>query len=74
MKLYLIAGENSGDFIGANFIKSLKNINDTDSNIKFYGIGGSRMQDAGIDSLFSIDQINLIGFFEVLPHLLRLEN
>ena len=30
------------------------------------------MQDAGIDSLFSIDQINLMGFFEVLPHLLKI--
>lgn len=72
MKLYLIAGESSGDFIGASLIKSLKNIDETGRNIEFYGIGGSKMQDAGIDSLFSIDQINLMGFLEVLPHLLKI--
>ena len=72
MKLYLIAGESSGDFIGASLIKSLENIDDSRRNIEFYGIAGPRMQDAGIDSLFSIDQINLMGFLEVLPHLLKI--
>lgn len=72
MKLYLIAGESSGDFIGSSLIKSLKNIDETGRNIEFYGIGGPKMQEAGIDSLFSIDQINLMGFLEVLPHLLKI--
>lgn len=72
MKLYLIAGESSGDFIGASLIKSLKNIDETECNIEFYGVGGPKMQDSGINSLFSIDQINLMGFLEVLPHLLKI--
>ncbi len=72
MKLYLIAGESSGDFIGASLIKSLQNIDETERNIEFYGVGGPKMQDSGINSLFSIDQINLMGFLEVLPHLLKI--
>lgn len=71
MKLYFIAGESSGDFIGASLIESLKSINQHDRNIEFYGVGGPRMQDAGINTLFSIDQINLMGFLEVFPHLLK---
>ena len=72
MKLYLIAGESSGDFIGASLINSLQNIDKTMSNIEFYGVGGPKMQDSGVNSLFSIDQINLMGFLEVLPHLLKI--
>lgn len=72
MKLYFIAGESSGDFIGASLIKSLKSVNQYDRNIEFYGVGGPRMQDAGLNSLFPIDQINLMGFLEVLPHLLKI--
>lgn len=72
MKLYFIAGESSGDFIGASLIKSLKSVNQYNRNIEFYGVGGPRMQDAGFNSLFPIDQINLMGFLEVLPHLLKI--
>lgn len=72
MKLYLIAGENSGDFIGGSLIKSIKSIDEGGHNIEFYGIGGPRMQDTGLNSLFPIDQISLMGFLEVLPHLLRI--
>ena len=73
MKLYLIAGENSGDFIGSHLMKSLRHLNGVDaSKIEFSGIGGFNMQQEGIDSLFSIEHINLMGFFEVLPHLFRI--
>jgi len=73
MKLYLIAGENSGDFIGSHLMKSLKDLNaKNNSKIEFGGVGGFNMQQEGIDSLFPIEHINLMGFFEVLPHLLRI--
>lgn len=74
MKLYLIAGEHSGDFIGANLINALKSNHQKYSqyNIKLYGIGGPRMQGAGINSLFSIDDINLMGFIEICPHILKI--
>jgi lipid-A-disaccharide synthase len=71
MKLYIIAGEHSGDFIGARLINALKNqIGEQDLQIK--GVGGLHMKCAGLESLFSISEINLMGFFEILPHLFRI--
>ena len=73
MKFYFIAGENSGDFIGAQIIKSIKKINSNRINdTSFYGIGGEQMKLAGLNSLFDFEQINLMGFFEVLPHIFRI--
>lgn len=69
-KIYFIAGENSGDFIGAKIISSLKNI---EPNISLYGIGGPKMQAEGMDSLFSIDAINLMGFLEIIPHIFKIK-
>ena len=70
MKLYFIAGENSGDFIGSKIIKSLKNV--SNKTLDICGIGGDRMESEGLKSLFPIEQINLMGFFEILPHILRI--
>ena len=73
MKFYFIAGENSGDFIGAQIIKSIKKINSNRINdTSFYGIGGEQMKLAGLKLLFDFEQINLMGFFEVLPHIFRI--
>jgi lipid-A-disaccharide synthase len=73
MKLYLIAGENSGDFIGSCLIKSINSLRtNSDFKIEFMGVGGSKMKEEGIDSIFAIEQINIMGFFEVLPHLFRI--
>ena len=62
-KLYIIAGEVSGDLIGAKLIKSLKTMN---PNIEFYGVGGNLMENEGVKSLFSISRIAIMGFIEVL--------
>ena len=62
-KIYIIAGEVSGDLIGAKLIKSLKSIN---PNIKFYGIGGNLMENERVKSLFCISRIAIMGFIEVL--------
>ncbi len=73
MKLYLIAGESSGDFIGSSLMKSIQHLSsENDSNVEFRGVGGPKMQKEGIDSLFPIEYINLMGFFEILPHLLQI--
>jgi len=69
-KIYLIAGENSGDFIGSSVMKNLKEINE--SELDFVGIGGCLMEEQGLNSLFPIYEINLIGFFEIIPHILKL--
>ncbi len=70
MKIYLIAGENSGDYIGSKLICSLKKIS---NSVEINGIGGVNMQNIGFKSLFDIKEINLMGFFEILPHIFRLK-
>lgn len=74
VKVYLIAGEISGDFIGSHLIESLKNLYKIEGeNIDFVGVGGGSMEKAGIKkSLFPIKQISLIGFTEILPHLFKI--
>jgi lipid-A-disaccharide synthase len=68
--LYLIAGEESGDILGARLITALRA---RDPTLAFVGIGGARMQDAGLGpSLFPMCELSLMGLAEVLPSLLRL--
>ncbi|XVN41707.1 MAG: lipid-A-disaccharide synthase [Rickettsia endosymbiont of Argas persicus] len=69
-KIYFIAGEISGDFIGGRIIGKLKD----DKELEIIGIGGKNMQDAGMTkSLFPISEINLMGFFEVIPHIFKIK-
>ena len=74
MKFYFVAGENSGDFIGAKIINAIKSNNTDRNDILFYGVGGPKMKEVGINSLFDFQEINLMGFFEVLPHIFRIKN
>ena len=52
MRVYLIAGEPSGDVIGANLIESLKKQTNNNS-IEFSGVGGERMIQAGLSKSIS---------------------
>jgi lipid-A-disaccharide synthase len=65
-KLMIIAGEVSGDLIGASLIKELKKL---DENITTYGIGGDKMQAAGMNILYHINKMAFLGFTEVIKHL-----
>ncbi len=70
-KIFIISGEASGDKIGALLIEQLKKY--SKEEIIFAGIGGEKMALAGIKSLFDIKNINLMGFFEILPHIFKLK-
>ncbi|MDR0942179.1 MAG: lipid-A-disaccharide synthase [Holosporales bacterium] len=65
-RLYIIAGEASGDFLGAGIIDKLKGV-----NIK--GIGGKLMESKGFKSLFDINDISVGGLIEVIPHILKIK-
>ena len=65
--IYLIAGEPSGDQLGARLMAALKQ--ETGGKIQFAGIGGERMIDEGLVSLFPIHEIAVMGLAEVLPHI-----
>lgn len=65
MKIALIAGETSGDQLGGWLIESLKK---RARDAQFIGLGGPRMQEQGLKSLFDMQDIALMGMAEVLPH------
>ncbi|MFN3693376.1 MAG: lipid-A-disaccharide synthase [Ignavibacterium sp.] len=62
----VIAGEASGDLHGAALIKELKKL---DSEINFYGIGGNKMKDSGVELIYHSDRMSFLGFAEVVKHL-----
>jgi lipid-A-disaccharide synthase len=64
MKVYLVAGEPSGDRLGAELMAELKNCAPFD--LDYSGVGGPLMEDQGLTSLFSIDDIAVIGIGEIL--------
>lgn len=67
-KIFIIAGEQSGDLIGAKLMSDLKKI----AKVDFYGIGGYQMTQQGIKTIFPMSDINLIGFVEILPHIFKI--
>ena len=67
--IYVIAGEASGDALGARLIQAITRRR---REIRFAGIGGSQMAEHGVDSLFPIQDLALMGLLEVLPRLFQL--
>lgn len=63
--VYLIAGEQSGDVLGARLMDSLP-------GMQFAGIGGQAMAERGLTSLFPMRELALMGLLEVLPKIRHL--
>ena len=62
-RLFLIAGEPSGDRLGAALMAGLKSLTD----VEFHGIGGPLMQAEGLNSLFPMEELSIMGIAEILP-------
>ncbi len=65
MKIYLIAGEPSGDLLGSRLMKAMQK--KTDNQVEFFGVGGESMEAAGLKSLFDISDLAIMGLAEVIP-------
>ncbi len=63
MRVFLLAGEASGDRLGAALMAGLKSLIDVD----FQGVGGPLMQAEGLQSLFPMAELSVMGLAEILP-------
>ncbi len=65
MKIYLVAGEPSGDALGSRFMQAMRK--KTNGKVEFYGVGGESMENQGLKSLFDISDLAIMGLSEVIP-------
>lgn len=65
--IYIIAGEPSGDLLGGRLMAALKA--HTNGSIRFAGIGGETMRAEGLNSLFPMTELSVMGLVEVLPRI-----
>ena len=62
--VYIVAGETSGDVLGARLMAALRRMR---PELAFAGVGGARMTDMGLKSLFPMSDLNVMGLVEILP-------
>lgn len=67
--VYVIAGEQSGDVLGARLILALRAVR---PDLAFAGIGGPRMEATGFTPLFPMHELAVMGLVEILPRIRRL--
>lgn len=70
MQVFLIAGEPSGDRLGAALMAGLKTLV---PSVTFAGIGGPTMAEEGLHSLFPMEELSIMGLVEVLPKYFHLK-
>ncbi len=61
----IVAGEASGDLHGASLVKEAHRL---DPSLSFFGIGGPRMREAGVETLVDASQMAVVGLVEVIAH------
>jgi lipid-A-disaccharide synthase len=69
MRIALVAGEASGDLLGAGLVSELKKLH---PDAEFAGIGGQRMRAAGLQAWHDSGELSVMGLAEVVKHLPRL--
>ena len=67
LKLFLIAGEHSGDALGAKLIEASRT--QSARPIEFQGVGGELMEEQGCPSLFPLSELAVMSLVDVLPRL-----
>jgi lipid-A-disaccharide synthase len=64
--ILIVAGEASGDLHAADLVKEIKLLA---PQAKFFGLGGKKMQQEGVDISFDMTELAVVGIFEILKHL-----
>lgn len=65
MRLFIIAGEESGDIHASNMVRELKKLGD----VELFGTGGSRLKELGQEQYFTSEEMAIIGFGEIIKRL-----
>jgi len=65
-RILIVAGEPSGDLLGAKLVESLRKRR---TDLEFFSLGGKRLTDAGADVIHPLADDAIMGFVEVLRHL-----
>lgn len=71
MKVYIIAGEASGDLLGASAMQA---INRSGRPHEIVGVGGDFMRQCGLKSFFEIWQLSVGGITEAIPHIFKIKD
>ncbi|MEW5902134.1 MAG: lipid-A-disaccharide synthase, partial [Acidobacteriota bacterium] len=66
--ILIVAGEHSGERYGADVVREWKK---NHPEVKFFGIGGKRMSEEGVELVSSVGDLSAVGIFEVLTHILH---
>jgi lipid-A-disaccharide synthase len=65
----IVAGEKSGEAYGAGLVREFKTI---EPSAGFFGIGGKRMESEGVDILFPMDDLAVVGIVEIVSQIPRI--
>jgi len=68
-RVFIIAGEASGDVHGANLVKAMAA---ADPSLSFRGVGGRELREAGVQLLWDAAEVAVVGLLEVARHLLTI--
>ena len=66
----VLAGEPSGDILGARLMAALAER--ADGDVRFGGVGGEAMAAHGLQSIVPMEELSVMGFFEIVPRIPRL--
>jgi lipid-A-disaccharide synthase len=65
-KILIVAGETSGDLLGAHLVKAVLSM---DPGLRFYGVGGKHLRSMGTDIIFDSSELAVVGIVEVFSRL-----
>jgi lipid-A-disaccharide synthase len=68
--ILIVAGENSGEKYGAGLVHQFRKLH---PSFSFFGIGGKHMEREGVRLLFSVEELAVVGVFEIISHLPRIK-